>query len=231
MINNTKFTLDYYKINKIYQEYILPKQSSAYLNKYNKNNVIPHSTHKNKDFARIIALYEFVEFIEKYDKKFLQVCSFNGIDDPEIQYIQYEKIFNYFYEKNAPKTDLISLDLDDKKFDFFMVNQTLEHVYDPCLAMRNIYNHVTDGGLVYFNVPCNGIPHDTPHHFYNGFTPISLGCMVEQAGFNILDIGFWGNKEYILKMFSENTWPDYSQLNDYKNDVNYPVIGWVFARR
>jgi hypothetical protein len=48
-----------------------------------------------------------------------------------------------------------------------------------------------DGGIVYMNAPSINIPHLTPYHFYTGPTPVGLGCIVQQAAFEILDIGFW----------------------------------------
>ena len=50
------------------------------------------------------------------------------------------------------------------------------------------------------------------------------------AGFKILSIGQWGNVEYLKIMFESNSWPDYRKLkNPGINDVNCPIITWIFA--
>lgn len=139
-------------------------------------------------------------------------------------------IFDADYEKDAERYDLHTLDLPDKNFDFVMVNQTLEHVYDPIRCLKNIYKHMRPGGIIYFNVPSNSIPHNTPFHYYTGFTPTGIGIIAKLAGFKILSIGCWGSKEYMLQMNMTCSWPDYTQLeNPGFNEVNYPVITWLFA--
>ena len=55
------------------------------------------------------------------------------------------------------------------------------------------------GGILYFSVPANNIPHETPFHYYTGITPTGAGAMVRAAGFKILSIGQWGNFGYIKK--------------------------------
>ena len=111
-----------------------------------------------------------------------------------------------------------------------MVNQTLEHVYDPILCLKNIYKHMCPGGILYFNVPVNNIPHDTPFHYYTGYTPVCLGAIVKEAGFTILSIGQWGNLDYLQKMYIDLDWPDYTHFNNTAaNDFQRPVIAWIFA--
>jgi SAM-dependent methyltransferase len=125
--------------------------------------------------------------------------------------------------------DLHTLSLPKKDYDFAMCNQIIEHLYDPILCLKNIYNHLKIGGMFYANVPTNNIPHSTPYHFYTGITPVGLGCMVTLAGFDILKIGQWGNREYLMKSY-ESLWPDYTYShNPGKNEIDCPVITWVLA--
>lgn len=41
----------------------------------------------------------------------------------------------------------------DKKFDIITAIDIVEHLHDPKLALTNIYNHLTPGGLLFFEVP------------------------------------------------------------------------------
>lgn len=226
--------INYSDIEYIYQKFLKPKHNLDYLNKYSELPL--HSNNKNwkwenKDFPRVISLLEFESFISENNFFFDNVLSINGIDDPEYQFINYKNITNYNYLDDTEKYDLHTLDLEEKNFDFFMCNQTLEHVYDPCLVLRNINKHLKKNGILYCNVPSFNMAHDTPHHHYIGFTPVGLGCIVQQAGFEIIDIGFWGNTDYINFMMNNNDWPDYRKISNYSSEINKEVISWVFAKK
>lgn len=96
-------------------------------------------------------------------------------------------------------------------------------------CLKNIYNHMTDGVLFYANVPVNNIPHNTPEHFYTGLTPVGLGAIIELAGFEIIEIGQWGNYDYLQKIFTSGGC-DYTNAK-YNNEINCPIITWIFAKK
>jgi SAM-dependent methyltransferase len=220
-------------IYDIYQKFVLPKTTN--LDKY--KNLPLDFNNKNwkwedKDFPRVISLLEFKEFLEiNGNPKFENVLSFNGADDPEYEYLNYQNIINYNYTDNKIKHDLHNLDLDKKDFDFFMSNQTLEHLYDPCLVVRKIHEHIKPGGIVYMNLPSMNMPHSTPFHYYTGFTPVGLGCIFKQAGFEILDIGFWGNSNYYDFVLNKGIWPDYRQMTNFISEKDKEAITWIFAQK
>ncbi len=226
--------INHEKINQIYKNHILPKQNEEYLSRY---SVLP--THlnnglwkwENKDLPRVISLLEFRKFMSESNFYFNDVLSINSPNDPEYEFLNYKNITNYNFLDDTINYDLHNLNLNKKDFDFFMCNQTLEHVYDPCLCIRNINNHLKIGGFLYVNVPSINMAHDTPHHHYVGFTPTGLGCIVEQGGFEIIDIGFWGNTDYINFMFNNEDWPDYRLTSNFKSEINKEVITWIFAKK
>jgi hypothetical protein len=113
-----------------------------------------------------------------------------------------------------------------------MLNQTIEHLYNPILALQNIHKHMKVGGVFYTNVPSNNIPHSTPYHFYTGITPVGLGAMVKLAGFDILKIGQWGNREYLRQSYATALWPDYTySSNPGHNEIECPIITWCLATK
>ncbi len=232
LYSNAKTHLSDADINAIYNTFVKPNYSNEYKMRYS-----PLPLHKNnlpwrwegKDLPRIFALLEFERFIVKNKIHCNKGLAINGLD-PEWNYLPYKKIVQIEYADNPEKYDLHTLNLSQKDFDFVIVNQTLEHVYDPIRCLENIYNHMAPGGFLYLNVPANGIPHATPWHYYTGYTPVGLGAIVKAAGFEILSIGQWGNLEYLKKMFDTNSWPDYLQFtNPGLNDMDCPVIAWIFA--
>jgi SAM-dependent methyltransferase len=221
-------------IKKIYQKFIVPNLNNEYRLRYAKLPVeknLQFWSWENKDFPRVIALLEFEKFIKERNIISKNALAINGENDPEWHYLQTEKITPINYIDNPSNFDLNNLILDRNDFDFAMCNQTLEHVYDPITCLENIYKYMKKGGIIYLNMPGNSIPHDTPIHFYTGFTAAGVGAIVQAAGFKILSIGHWGNQEYCEKSHKESRWPDYKELQSQGlNDIHRtPDIVWVFA--
>jgi len=223
------------KIREIYDQYVVGPFTEEYKQRY-----VPLPMHKNsspwkwegKDFARVIAILEFDRFVQERGLSSENGLAINPIEpvDPEWHWIPYKKITKTDYEADPIKYDLHTLDLEEKDFDFVTVNQTLEHVYDPLLCLKNIHAHMRKGGILYFNVPVNNIPHSVPFHFFTGFTPVQLGILVHLAGFQILSIGQWGNEEYLVRIIKTQGWPDYKELEKPEvNEFHNPAIAWIFA--
>ena len=220
-------------INQIFNTHVKVYYTEEYMHRYvplplEKNN-LPWRW-ETKDFARIVPLLEFEKFIKTNNISSRKALAFNGINDPEWYYITCENIVEASYLSNKDKYDLHNLQLPESGFDFVMLNNTLEHVYDPIRCLRNIYRYMDPNGILYVEVPVNSMPHDTPWHYYTGFTPTGLGAMAVAAGFRILHIGQWGNHEYLQKMYATKDWPDYRQFaNPGFNDLSHPISAWIFA--
>jgi SAM-dependent methyltransferase len=223
-------------IQQIYKKFILSKNNKEYLSRYKK---LPTNPNKNWDWGgkalcRIFAVLEFKKFIDDNNLYFDKILSLNGSKDPEYEHLRYNKKVNYNYNDDKINYDLHNLNLPQKDFDFFMSNQTLEHVYDPVKVVKNIYKHLKKGGVVYMNLPAVNVPHSTPFHHYTGITPVGLGCIFQSAGFKILDIGFWGNAtyhNYIFNQYGSPQWPDIKKLTNYVSHIDRPVVTWIFAQK
>lgn len=217
-------------VNEIYKKFVRVNDTPEYRNRY-----VPLPLHLNnqkwkwekKDFPRVIALLEFKRYMEKYNFNFDKILSFNGQEDPEYQYISFKDSVNINYTDDIVNNDLHRLNLSETDFDFVMLNQTFEHLYDPISVAKSLYTHLKDGGIFYCNVPSNNRPHSTPYHYYTGFTPVGLGVIMKLAGFEILEIGQWGNRQYLNNLFRSG-WTDY-RLNNSVNEINCPVITWILA--
>jgi len=230
--------LSHSKIQELYDTYVKINFTDEYKNRY-----IPLPVHKNnknwkwqgKDFPRVISLLEFERYIEKYNFQINDLLIFNGPDDPELEYLQgrIKKIYNVNYDDNPIKCDLHSLDLPKKDFDFVCLHQTLEHVYNPAQCLQNIKEHMKDGAYLYTNVPACNAPHSEPYHYFMGYTPMGLAALAEQIGFKILEIGQWGNEEYLVKLWTRRPgWSDFTQLqNPGLNQIQNPVITWALLQK
>ncbi|MEX0849082.1 MAG: methyltransferase domain-containing protein [Candidatus Dependentiae bacterium] len=226
--------LDRADINIIYERFVKPNYTHEYTYRYDplpiaKNNKAWRWEHK--DFPRVIALLEFERFVQENQCFSVKGLAING-KDPEWAYISHQHVSVINYSHNPEKYDLHVFELDEHDFDFVMVNQTFEHVYDPIRCLKNIFKYMKPGGILYFNVPTTSIPHETPYHFYTGFTPVGIGAMLQEAGFELLSIGQWGNFEYLKKAFETQGFPDYRMLsNPGINHMHCPIIAWAFARK
>lgn len=226
-------------IQNIYNQFVHNNDNTEYKNRYvslplEKNN--KNWRWEGKDFPRIVAVLEFERFIKEHAisaEKALFVDSFN---DPEEEFLTCKSKKAIHYEEDPINHDLHRLNLPEKDFDFVMLNQVLEHVYDPIRCLQNVHKHMNPSGILYLNAPANNIPHSTPFHYYTGFTATGLGAILQAAGFKILSIGQWGNAAYLKLLFSKNSWPDYRELaqiepNPGINDFNCPIIVWAFAQK
>jgi len=219
------------EIREIYQFY-LNNKNSEYLNKY---NIMDQSRNnkkwkwENKDFPRVPAILELEEYVKKYDLKSENMLLFSP-GEPELEIIPHANEFIYEYTSNNVDYDLHKLNIPKKDYDFVLLCQTLEHLYDPLLSLKNIYNYLIEDAYIFCNVPTVNIQHMLPYNFYTGFTPVGLGCLFKQAGFKILEIGHWGNAEYLNRIFTTKQWPDYRQIPT-KNDFTTPCQSWILAKK
>ena len=220
-------------IERIFHTYVKPYQTDEFAHRYEvlplEKNHLPWRW-EGKDFARIIPLLEFEQFVREYKLISSRALSLNSCNDPEWNLIPTQSIDHINYIDDIESYDLHNLNLSIYDYDFVMINNTLEHVYDPILCLKNIYKHLKSQGIIYLQVPVNSMPHDTPHHYYTGFTPTGLCVLLMSAGFRILHVGSWGNYEYLEKMYKTRNWPDYRELSKPGlNDFNHPISTWAFA--
>lgn len=220
------------EISAIYKNFV--NKDGRYYNKFmrlplEKNN--KNWKWEGKDFPRIWALLDLEEWLQKHEltkfTKLLSTCN----TDPELEYMKYDKLTHIPYING--ENDLHTLDLNEKDFDMVVFNQTIEHLYNPFMAMERLYAHTANGGHIFTSVPTINIPHMTPFHF-NGMTPMGLCMLMMSVGYNVKEIGFWGNMDYINFIFQNQTWPDYRQLMKdgiIRNEMNRNVQCWILAQK
>jgi hypothetical protein len=184
------------------------------------------------DFPRIACLLDFQEWVVKHNINPLNNVLCTASDDPELEFLNinnldykpYENENNDFHTLNLPRTD----------YDFILFSQTIEHLYNPFLSMWNLYHHMNEGGMMFTSMPTINIPHMLPFH-YNGFTPLGLCMLMKSVGFEVLELGYWGNYDYISKLFKNHNWPSYQELIDEKGNIpNEPknqVQCWILVKK
>jgi|TARA_B110000305_G_C19465813_1_gene657858 SAM-dependent methyltransferase len=215
------------------------KKEQSYLQKYDVlsnddkiflDNFLSHINYRwdVRDYGRVRAVLDFHEWVNKFEIKPERIA-YTDQDDPELKLINFKNSSSIHY--NGSNGDLHNIEYEDE-FDFFLFNQTIEHLYNPFLCIYNIYKSLKPDGYVFTSVPTINIPHTTPIH-YNGFNPMGLAMLFKSCGFNVLEIGQWGNYEYISKLFSNHQWPSYSSLseNGIKNEERNVAQCWILAKK
>jgi SAM-dependent methyltransferase len=209
------------------------KKPESYFNKYTNMPVCPVKSFNYKwahrDFPRNICILDFIEWINKYNIKSEHI-GYTCENDPELEFIQYNKSTLITY----PPYDLHTISNNyNNEFDFFLFNQTIEHLYNPFEAIKQIYYTLKPGGYVFTSVPTINIPHSTPIH-YNGFNPMGLAMLFKTNNFEIIEIGQWGNYDYISKLFETHGWPGYDDLhhnNIIINEERNVCQCWILAKK
>lgn len=188
-----------------------------------------HRQWDGHDFPRVWCVLDFIEWTKNISGEHF---GFTCEHDPEIEFIA-SKYSRHTYIPYPPY-DLHQMPVLPDPFDFFLFNQTLEHLYDQNLAVSNIAKNMNPGGYVFTSVPTINIPHMTPVHF-GGLTPMGLAVLFHRNDFDVVNLGQWGNNKYIETMFKTQSWPDYNFLKDESGCVpNEPqncCQCWILAKK
>ncbi len=93
--------------------------------------------------------------------------------------------------------DLGELPFRSEAVDLVVNTQVLEHVEDPARVLRELWRVLRVGGRLYMTAPQGWHEHQQPRDFYR-FTRFSLGRLLEEAGFSVVEIEPMGGFFYYL---------------------------------
>lgn len=68
-------------------------------------------------------------------------------------------------------SDICSIPVEDSCFDVVLCTEVLEHVPEPIRAIKEISRILKPGGTLLLTIPQRSGLHQTPYHFYGGYTP------------------------------------------------------------
>jgi hypothetical protein len=114
---------------------------------------------------------------------------------------------------------------DSHNFSMTMCNQVLEHVFNPHLAFKNLYNQTAPSGYIYVSIPTLNCIHGEPDFFSSGFHPRFLEHLALENKLEILNIGYWGSYKYLINAVS-GRWLSENRLKKgffSIKDLNYPI--------
>lgn len=235
-------------IEALYQKH---RVSDAYLNKWaDIDTALQRLTSagfdaRGRDAPRVFTLLDFQEWVATHNLH-PQKMLVTDANDPELYFINATRTVEYRYagsneanDKGCGIRDLHCLGHEDsfteKDFDMVIISQTLEHLYNPLLAIKNVFDITKKEGYVFTSAPTLNIPHMTPVHFFH-YTPMGFVVLFAQAGFEIVEMGQFGNRHYEQMLLNQHHWPDVYQIKNMANSTvinerNNPDQVWVLARK
>jgi hypothetical protein len=127
-----------------------------------------------------------------------------------------------------PEFDLCNPGEITRTFDVVICDQVLEHVVDPCAAVRTLFALCADGGHAVVGVPFLVRIHDAPGDYWR-FAPDGLRVLLEGAGFEVAQVESWGNRRAVRANFL--VWARTPRLWANDNEAAFPVNVWAIARK
>jgi hypothetical protein len=163
------------------------------------------------NYSRVVSLAHFENIVSRLDiQKQDHVGVVSGsINDPELKLLS-TKLSTILSFEQEPIYDLDQswLSQHPMNFSFTLCNQTLEHVFNPHVAIKNLVHHTRKNGYLYLSVPTINCIHGEPFFYSSGFHPRFLSRLGQENNLAIIDIGWWGSYKYMINAVSGQWLPD-----------------------
>jgi ubiquinone/menaquinone biosynthesis C-methylase UbiE len=78
--------------------------------------------------------------------------------------------------------------VDDGSFDVVLCTEVLEHVPEPARVVAELGRVLRPGGVLLLTAPLGSGLHQLPLHFYGGYTPFWYRKVLQEAGFERVEI-------------------------------------------
>jgi ubiquinone/menaquinone biosynthesis C-methylase UbiE len=137
-----------------------------------------------------------------------------------------------------PDVDMQNLPYADASFDVVISDQVIEHLENPTKAVRETYRVLKKGGLTIHTTCFLNAIHEYPKDYWR-FSPDALSYLCKDFS-EVIQCEGWGNRLAILLCFlgsgfrmmtiPERKWSLRRLLATW-NEVRYPIVSWVIARK
>jgi SAM-dependent methyltransferase len=176
------------------------------------------------DWIRVVMYRECFDFIRSVGPERLDALEISA--GPQWRR---EFQFRSFTETQYPEFDICAQHLD-RQFDLIIADQVFEHLPWPHRAGRNVFAMLRPGGWLVIATPFLVRVHNVPIDCCR-WTEQGLSYLLQDSGFAATDIrtGAWGNRACAWANFSK--WRRYGWYRSLKNEADFPVIVWAFARK
>ncbi len=198
------------------------------------------------DAPRAFAVWDFCAWARIYGFETPRRLLMTDPGDPELRCVRRpsESATLFAFDAETGTGDLHRpLPVSARGADLMVVSQTLEHLHAPALALKNMLDALAPGGMLFASVPFTNKLHDGVdvekqppflHHFTH-YTPFGLAVAASTVGFDVLELGSWGNRDYVRNVVVDfpgvELWPSPRQIQNLTNDPLAPAQAWILARR
>jgi len=176
------------------------------------------------DWVRTVMYREAFAFVDKLGAENLEALEISGGN-------QWTRQFRFkSYEATAyPGFDICAESLP-RQFDLIIADQVFEHLQWPYRAGRNVRRMLKPGGCFFIATPFLVRVHRAPIDC-SRWTPDGLRYLLQECGFADEDIqtASWGNRRCVRGNL--NQWRRRGFFGSLKNEPDYPVMVWAFARK
>ncbi len=113
-----------------------------------------------------------------YESLFINVSEYLGLDIENNSHNHSKENIDIFYDgKKIP--------FPENHFDSVFSSEVLEHVFEPDLALKEIYRVLKPNGKALFTLPFAWNEHETPND-YARYTSFGIKYLLEKQGFKII---------------------------------------------
>lgn len=127
-----------------------------------------------------------------------------------------------------PAFDICAPSVAPADADLVICEQVLEHVRDPCLAVRNLARLARPGGAVLVSTPFLLRIHGHPEDHWR-FTPSGMRLLLDAGGLHVEWVRSWGNRRCVKGNLGR--WVAYRPWRSLRNEDDVPLVVWALARR
>jgi SAM-dependent methyltransferase len=114
-------------------------------------------------------------------------------------------------------------------FDLIIAEQVFEHIRYPLQAARNVYRMLRGGGSFMITTPFLIKIHPMPEDLWR-WTPTGLRAFLEDAGFQFVEVGAWGNRACVTANLGD--WPEFNpEEHSLLAEPDVPLVVWAMAKR
>ena len=192
-----------------------------------KLNLISSKTisRMQKHLVRVVSDEEITNYVKSFNQSNIEVLEISGN--------RWEMLFaaDNYRSLSFPAIDVEKSLKGTKQYDLIILEHVLEHISDPKLALKNIYDILKPKGRLIVVTPFLIKIHESPLDCTR-WTKEGIKFLLFQIGFkdkNII-VGQWGNRAAIKANFKE--WVKYNPLkHTLKNEKDFPLAVWAFAQK
>ena len=186
------------------------------------------------NYSRVVCLADFERIVKYYELSSCAAAIVSGSrDEPELKLVDHELVDILDYDSTSQR---YNLDLDWEKeldscclgggYDFVMCNQVLEHIAFPLQGMKNLFYITAPGGYIWVSIPTINCIHGEPYFYSAGYHPRMLQKLGDVVGLEVLHIGAWGSKKYLVAAVL-GKWLTEKQLSPGFRSMRDLVFPWL----